>query len=906
MPTDRSILGLVIETKTVGQQEIDKLTSSFNKLADSVDKSGNKVKEQADSAQATANKWKTAIQNPLESATGAAENFVLKYGKIGTTIAVGTAAVAAGAAVLARWSAEQGAAAEASINFADRLGISVGRAQQWQAQMRIAGVSADSLEGSVRALSQALEDPTGAGAKAVDTLRTLGIQTRLASGEQRDLGPVLEEVVRKLSAISSDSERAATAQRLLGRGAAIELLPWIKNLDQLEEVVRRLGIGLDENGTRKLGDFDDQVGEAQEAWEEFKRSLSAKIAPIEIVVIRSFLDSFSGKGDQVTSPKLGNPNYASAQFGSKLKQFSDASQFTPNIPAPGLPAEFVTALRPFNAEAGYQRYLNATDDGLRVRLQKANDDLKKARDDIKTAANESQQKEAVARATSLSETIKAIQKQVAEIAKDPYKDKRSTLTDIAGLGVLPIATPLFRSGDFVGGRKGSERIDQMVGMLAGLDRLTEEFDQINEAVSKATVAELEYVSGLSERVDAISASLDKVGKVDPAVLDAQVRIAQLGQNEYQVARDVLDLKLQAARSTEEAKQAELDYTVRIAEIERQRLDRYKEQARGVFRALLPGGGGLEALTKATGTQFLEQVFVNASGKLFQSVGGTLGKAGKASGLGSLLTGTLFDPQNGNPIVNNTTVTQQNTAATIALTRVMGGGSGLGFVSGGPSIPTGTMLEKILSGIGGIGGRSSLASKIDIRDLPLNSGLPGVKDAGRFSFGKAAGIGGALAAGAFGAYAGFSGGDAKGALIGSASIASTAGALLPMLSKSLSAAGPIGLIAGLGLSLLSGFLPNSKKRFDDAQNAVLKGRQFTGADAMSQDYDVATMGQQISTDFKGRTRVVVQQNITINALDYSSLASRKEDLAKVIGDAAREGNPDMVLGINAVAFGPGAA
>lgn len=886
MPTDRSILGLVIETKTIGQQEIDKLTGSFNKLADAVDKSGNKVKEQADSAQATANKWKTAIQNPIESATGAAESFVLKYGKVGVALTAGAAVAAAGAAVLARWSAQQGAAAEASINFADRLGISVGRAQQWQAQMRIAGVSADSLEGSVRALSAALEDPTGAGAKAVETLRALGVQTRTTSGEQRELGPVLEDVVRKLAGISSDSERAATAQRLLGRGAAVELLPWIKNLGDLDEAVKRLGIGLDESGTRKLAEFDDEIGKAQEAWEEFKRSISAKLAPIEIAILGSLNGSQPGRfidiPGAITRQNVGSTNRADTDLVGRF-----------------LGSRSTGASSPFSSDAAFQRYLNSTDRGLQLRLQKAQEDLKKAEGDIKTAVNEAQASEAVKRATSLAATVKAIQKQIADIAKEPYKDVRASVNDILNIRPAGVAQV-----DPLNSQLRVQRaIESASEINAEVQKIADQFEAINDVVAKATGGELEYVSGLAERIDAITVSLDKIGKVDPAVLDAQIRITQLGQNEYQVARDVLALKLQAARSTEEAKQAELDYTVRIAEIERQRIDQFKEQARGVFRAALQGGSGINALARTTGNQLLEQVFVNASGKLFQSTGSTLGKLGEASGLGGLLKGTLFDPQNANPIVNNSTVTQQNTLATVALTRAMGGG--VGFSGGGSTNSLLGAIEKLPSIFGSRAGIP--ASTIDMRELPLNSGLGGVSSAGsRFSFGKAAGIGGALAAGTFGAIAGFNQGGAQGGLLGTASIASTAGVLLPMLSKSLSVAGPIGLIAGLGLSLLSGFLPNPKKKFDEAQNATLKSRQFTGADAMSQDYDVATVGQNISTDFKGRTRVVVQQVININALDYQSLATRKEDLAKVIGDAAREGNPDMVLGINSVAFGPGAA
>jgi hypothetical protein len=889
MATDRSILGLVIETKTVGQAEIDKLTGSFNKLADAVDKSGKRVSEQSDSVAQSAAKWKAAVQNPIEAATGSAERFVLSYGKVGAGIAAGAVAVAAGAALWTKWATEQGRAAEATINFSDRLGISIGRAEQLQAAFSIAGVESGALEGSVRSLSQALEDPTGAGAKAVDTLRSLGIQTRTLSGEQRELGPVLLDVLGRLSQIRSDSERVATAQRLLGRGAATEILPAIKNYKELNETVKQLGIGIDENGIKKFAEFDDKVGALTLKFELLKRKLTEPL----LGPAGSLIDFLIGTGERrfidipgaVTRQNIGATSSQDANLVTRmLGGRSDRAPFSP--------------------DAAYSAYLNTTDRGLQLRLQQAQDDLKKAEGDIKTAVTEAQATEAVSRAKRLASTIKQIQEQIANIAKTPYKDVRATIGDVTGLREFGLAQvdPLNSQ------KRVASFIDRTATINTEIENLAAAFESINAEVAQTTSNEIASVSELSRRVESISDTLDKVGATDKAQLDAALRLANLSDNEYQVAQRIRDIKLEAARSTTEAREAELDYAVRIAEIEKSRLDRYKEQARGVFRSLIQGGGGIDSLFKTTGTQLFEQLFVNASGSLFKSVGGTLGRAGAASGLNNipglsgLLKGTLFDPANGSPIESNTLVTQQNTAATIALTRAFGGGAvgGSGSGSGGAL----DAIAKLPSLLGG--GRASIPSSIDIRDLPLNSGLGGVKDASRFSFGRALGVGGALAAGTLGAYAGFSSGGPQGALYGSASIASTAGALLPMLSKSLAAAGPIGLIAGLGLSLIGGLLPNAKKRFEEEQTATIKGRQFTGADAMSQDYDVATTGQQISSDFKGRTRVIVQQTIQINAMDYSSIVSRKEDLAKVIGDAAREGNPDLVLGISQVAFGPGAA
>ena len=89
----------------------------------------------------------------------------------------------------------------------------------------IAGVNVGSLEGAARTLSLALEDSSGAGAKAANGLRGIGVATRDMNGELRNSGEVLLDTLDKLSKIEGDSERVFRALQVLPKGAALELLP---------------------------------------------------------------------------------------------------------------------------------------------------------------------------------------------------------------------------------------------------------------------------------------------------------------------------------------------------------------------------------------------------------------------------------------------------------------------------------------------------------------------------------------------------------------------------------------------------------------------------------------------------------------------------------------------------------
>ena len=234
---------LLFKFATQGQSQLDAVAASVDRVTGSATNSGNAVDRltrfMTDGNRAAGasgrsfaelgDKIRSGFQNPVGTAMGALDGLLTKLGG-GAVIAggFGLALAIAGQQAIAFVKSE-GEAAEQTINFADRLGIAIGRAEQLQAEMRMAGVNAGALEGAVRGLSLALEDPAGAGEKTIAALRGLGVATNEVSGAQRELGPVLLDVITKLGSITSDSERVAAAQRTLGRGAAIELLPWIKN-----------------------------------------------------------------------------------------------------------------------------------------------------------------------------------------------------------------------------------------------------------------------------------------------------------------------------------------------------------------------------------------------------------------------------------------------------------------------------------------------------------------------------------------------------------------------------------------------------------------------------------------------------------------------------------------------------
>jgi hypothetical protein len=264
-----------------------------------------------------------AIRNPLQTAASAAEGLATKLGPVGIVASAVTAGIGFLGGKLYDLVKAKGAAAEASINLADRLGITVGKAEQLEAMAEIAGVNIGVLEGSSRLLAAALEDAGGQGDKTTKALARLGISTTAYVGGGREMGTVLVELLDKLSKVESQNERVRIANETLGRGSK-ELLPLIKNYAALQEIVQKLGVGVDEDMTEKLARADDQLGVFSKRWSLFTKTIAARVGIPALEFINGFLDRVEAIGRQQQELT----GQAAAQFDSKKLTDREIGRFS--------------------------------------------------------------------------------------------------------------------------------------------------------------------------------------------------------------------------------------------------------------------------------------------------------------------------------------------------------------------------------------------------------------------------------------------------------------------------------------------------------------------------------------------------------------------------------------------------
>ncbi len=162
--------------------------------------------------------------------------------------------------------------ARATVDSSERLGMSVQETRDLQNEAKLAGVNFNVLESSVRTLSSALEDSSGPGKRAFEGIQKLGISTITSSGDVREMGPVLLEVIDRLSEMPDKTLRAAEAEAILGRSAK-EILPLIEKHRELRDELAALGLSSDENLVKKMSEVETKFAAVGIAYDNLKLRL---------------------------------------------------------------------------------------------------------------------------------------------------------------------------------------------------------------------------------------------------------------------------------------------------------------------------------------------------------------------------------------------------------------------------------------------------------------------------------------------------------------------------------------------------------------------------------------------------------------------------------------------------------
>lgn len=188
-----------------------------------------------------------------------------------------------------------------SASFADNIitlsmqtGQSTQQLQEFSYATELIDVSVDTLQGSLRKLTNNMQDAMNGTGNAKDAFDTLGVSvTNTVDGSMRSANDVFYETIDALGKVKNETERDAMSMDIFGRSAQ-DLNPLIiqgsKTLKAYADEAHNMGYVLDDEALSALGAVDDAYQRLQKTQEGVKNQLAVEFAP--------YLEEFYGDATQ--------------------------------------------------------------------------------------------------------------------------------------------------------------------------------------------------------------------------------------------------------------------------------------------------------------------------------------------------------------------------------------------------------------------------------------------------------------------------------------------------------------------------------------------------------------------------------------------------------------------------------
>lgn len=176
-----------------------------------------------------------------------------------------------------------------SASFADNIitlsmqtGQSTQQLQEFSYATELIDVSVDTLQGSLRKLTNNMQDTMNGTGNAKASFDELGVSVTNADGSMRSANDVFYETIDALGKVKNETERDAMSMDIFGRSAQ-DLNPLIiqgsKTLKAYADEAHNMGYVLDDEALSALGAVDDAYQRLQKTQEGVKNQLAVEFAP---------------------------------------------------------------------------------------------------------------------------------------------------------------------------------------------------------------------------------------------------------------------------------------------------------------------------------------------------------------------------------------------------------------------------------------------------------------------------------------------------------------------------------------------------------------------------------------------------------------------------------------------------
>lgn len=801
--------------------------------------------------------------------------------------------------------AKTGNLAEAQANTAARTGLTVKEVGLFEAAAEDAGLSANAYTTAMRTLSRALSENDEEGKRAKRALKDLHVEARDANGVLRPLSAIWVDMANAIGGVEDPAAKARYAMDILGR-AGLELLPQLNSeFDNVLTAYRKMGVGFDEISAQTAQRVDSAFDRMTRAVANFQQKLGVAVgvqfgfgSTAEVDAANPYSRSESKAKSTFIGPLFDDA--ARKQRDAYLAQVAIAKQRAADEAA-------------INATLAVQATLQ---DKLRT-AERERAEAAKTVDRTAFAAADAQVKRIEGQITAQKRATEEA-RETARILDQVGRQFRAfddQFSKAAARGTERYAERLSKSSDKI--FEGSRRLYDDASLRGELERLRlntigAEERLLGPASNRLPSAAAGRAGEFAARVS--TGAIAEASKVFDLEQQHRLRMIELTAGpggELAAAREVYRVRLESAKTELDRQEARVAYEERVAQLAQERLRRYEETAGRVYDSIRQGGGsgGLRSLITGQRDIIGRQVFVNASSSLFQAAGGTLGKIGEASGIGSLLRGTIFDPANAaQPLDKNTLALQRVGGSLDRLTGAITGSGEVPAVLGGDgayTLPGGGVLQGGTGLIMSLLGRRGATAAADVGGVSggaYEAAIANSLTAGRIQGPNRLALVGAGAASAYGVYSGVRQGGLGGILTAGGAAAGGIGALIAQIAPASGPAAPILQGVGLAIGLLGSlFGGNRAAKYEERQAAMLNASRYaapTGRDSLSDG-----RGGYIDYNARGQVRVIERPvYVEVKAMDSRSFIDARQDIAAAVREAMREGS-DLTDTVRAVTHLP---
>lgn len=275
------------------EAELNNLNNQFDENKQKIADSGKEMGNLGDVVNGLTSKLGIQLPDGMKSSMNAMGSLDAQSLALAGGFAAVAAAIVKVEKAMISMTKESAAFADNIITLSMQTGQSTQQLQEFSYATELIDVSVDTLQGSLRKLTNNMQDTMNGTGNAKDSFDALGISVTNADGSMRSANDVFYETIDALGKVKNETERDAMSMDIFGRSAQ-DLNPLIiqgsKTLKAYADEAHNMGYVLDDEALSALGAVDDAYQRLQKTQEGVKNQLAAEFAP--------YLEEFYGDATQ--------------------------------------------------------------------------------------------------------------------------------------------------------------------------------------------------------------------------------------------------------------------------------------------------------------------------------------------------------------------------------------------------------------------------------------------------------------------------------------------------------------------------------------------------------------------------------------------------------------------------------